>query len=67
MLIQEDLLLGTAWVDLVLGLGPSPHSGLLLPPFILSFSLLSNVHVYVQIYRADTCPISPYPKWLGWL
>ena len=44
-LIQEDLLLGMAWVDLVLGLGPSPHFGLLLPPFILAFSPLSNVHV----------------------
>ena len=65
MLAQEDFLLSTAWEALVLGPGPSP------PFWITSFSFYnslyppSNVHVQVQLSRVDTCPISPYPKWLG--
>ena len=46
--------------------------GLESPPFwIASSSFYTrfhsplNVHASVEIHRADTCPISPYPKWLG--
>ena len=39
MIIQEDILLGMAWVAPVLGLGLSPLSGLLSPSFILAFPL----------------------------
>ena len=38
---------------------------LLLFPFYTSIYHSSNVHVQVQRSRADTCSISPYPKWLG--
>ena len=34
-------------------------------PFYISLYPLSNVHVQVRLSRTDTCPISPYPKWLG--
>ena len=54
------------WEALVLGLFfPTPFSGLLTSPFILTFTPPSNVHVQVQLSRTNTCPISPYPKWLG--
>ena len=33
--------------------------------FYTSLYPLSNVHVWVRFSRTDTCPISPYPKWLG--
>ena len=33
--------------------------------FYISLYPLSNVHVQVRLSRTDTCPISPYPKWLG--
>ena len=42
-----------------------PPSELLLFPFYTRFYPSSNVHVQVQRSRTDTCPISPYPKWLG--
>ena len=38
---------------------------LLLFPFYTSIYPSSNAHVQVQLSRADTCPISLYPKWLG--
>ena len=40
-------------------------SGLLTSPIILTFTPPANVHVQVRLSRIDTCPISPYPKWLG--
>ena len=33
--------------------------------FYISLYPSSNVHVLVQLSRADICPISPYLKWLG--
>ena len=52
------------------GSGPWPWSQS--PSFwIASFSFYtslyppSSVHVQVQLSKVDTCPISPYPKWLG--
>ena len=33
--------------------------------FYISLCPSSNVHVWVRLSRTDTCPISPYPKWLG--
>ena len=39
---------------------------LLVPSSILYYlSLISTVHVQIQIYGVDTCPISPSPKSLG--
>ena len=45
--------------------GPPSQYIMLFSPFYTSFSPPSNVHVWVQFYRTDTCPISPYLKWLG--
>ena len=44
---------------------PALCSGLLTFPFILACvsSLLSTCRV--NFSKADTCPISPYPEWLG--
>ena len=33
--------------------------------FYTSMYPLSNVHMWVRFFRTDTCPISPYPEWLG--
>ena len=33
--------------------------------FYISMYPSSNVHVWVRLSRTDTCPISPYLKWLG--
>ena len=42
-----------------------PFPELLLFPFYTSLYPSSNVHVQVQLSRADICLISSYPKWLG--
>ena len=35
------------------------------PPFYTSFRPPPNVHVQIEIHRANTCPISLFPKSLG--
>ena len=44
---------------------PSPFLWTTYFSFYISLYPSSNVHVQVQLSRADTCPISLYPKWLG--
>ena len=65
MFAQEVFLLGTAWEALVLRLFSQPLFWIAYFSFYTSLYPPSNVHVQVQLSRADTCPISPYPKWLG--
>ena len=43
---------------------PSPFFWIAYFSFYLSLYPSSNVHVWVRLSRTDTCPISPYPKWL---
>ena len=42
---------------------PSPQIAYI--SFYINLYPLSNIHVQVRLSRTDTCPISPYPKWLG--
>ena len=65
MFAQEVFLLGMAWEALVLGLFSQPLFWIAYFSFYTSLYPPSNVHVYVQLSRTDTCPISPYLKWLG--
>ena len=65
MLAQEVFLLGTNWEALVLGLFSQPLFRIACFSLYISLYSLSYVHVYVRLSRTDTCPISPYPKWLG--
>ena len=44
---------------------PSPLSRSAYFSFYTGLYPLSNVHVWVRLSRTDTCPISPYPEWLG--
>ena len=48
-----------------LAIFPSPPYELLSFPFILAGVFLSFVHVQNRHSKTDTCPISPYPEWLG--
>ena len=65
MFAQEVFLLDTAWKALVLGLFSQPLFQIAYFSFYTSLYPPSNVHMQVQISRADTCPISSYLKWLG--
>ena len=65
MFAIEVFFLGMAWEALVLGLFSQPLFWIAYFSFYTSLYPSSNVHVQVQLFRADTCPISPYPKWLG--
>ena len=53
------------WEALVLGLFSQPPLWIACFSFYISLYPLSYVHVQVRLSRTDTCPINPYPKWLG--
>ena len=44
---------------------PNPLSGLLTFPFILACVPYLSSTCRVDFSKTDTCPISPYPEWLG--
>ena len=44
---------------------PSPLSGLLTFPFILACVPYPSSTCRIDFSKTDTCPISPYPEWLG--
>ena len=44
---------------------PSPPLGLLVPLFILVCIPYPSSTCRIDFSKTDTCPISPYPKWLG--
>ena len=44
---------------------PAPSPGLLVPPFILACIPYPSSTRRIDFSKTDTCPISPYPKWLG--
>ena len=44
---------------------PASSPGLLLFPFILTCLPYPMSMCGVQFSKVDTCPISPYPEWLG--
>ena len=44
---------------------PASLSGLLVPLFILVCILYPSSTCRINFSKTDTCPISPYPKWLG--
>ena len=44
---------------------PSPLSGFLLFPFILTCVPYPSSTCRIDFSQTDTCPISPYPEWLG--
>ena len=46
---------------------PSPSPGLLVPLFILVCIPYPSSTCGINFSKTDTCPISSYPKWLGWL
>ena len=48
-----------------LAIFPSPSPGLPVPPFILACIPYSSSTCRINFSKTDTCPISPYPKWLG--
>ena len=58
-------LLEAGWEALVFGHFSQPLPFDAYFSFYTSLYPLSNVHVWVRLSRTDTCPISPYPKWLG--
>ena len=43
---------------------PAPSPGLLVPPFILACIHYLSSTCRIDFSKTDTCPISPYPKWL---
>ena len=65
MFARGVFLLETVWEALVLGLFSQSLSWTAYFSFYSSFHSPPNVHVQVQLSRTDTCPISPYPEWLG--
>ena len=65
MFARGVFLLETIWEALVPGLFSQPLLWIAYFSFYISLYPSSNVHVWVQLFRTDTCPISPYPKWLG--
>ena len=44
---------------------PAPFSGLLTFPFILACIPYPTATCGVRFPKTDTCPINPYPEWLG--
>ena len=44
---------------------PAPSLGLLVPLFILACVPYPSSTCRIDFSKTDTCPISPYPKWLG--
>ena len=44
---------------------PSPLSGFLPFPFILTCVPYPSFTCRIDFSQTDTCPISPYPEWLG--
>ena len=48
-----------------LAIFPSPYSGLLIFPFILACIPYPTSRCGFDFFSTDTCPISPYPEWLG--
>ena len=44
---------------------PSLCSGLLTFPFILAYVPYPSSTCRIDFSKTDTCPISPYPEWLG--
>ena len=65
MFARGGFLLETVWEALVLGLFSQPLFWIAYFSFYISLYPSSSVHVWVRLSRTDTCPISPYPKWLG--
>ena len=44
---------------------PAPLSGLLTFPFILTCVSYPSYTCRIDFSKTDTCPINPYPEWLG--
>ena len=44
---------------------PAPFPGLLIFSFILASLPYPTSTCGVRFFKIDTCPISPYPEWLG--
>ena len=57
--------LEVGWEALVLAIFPSLCYGLLTFPFILACVPYPSSTCRVDFSKTDTCPISPYPEWLG--
>ena len=59
-------LLEAGWEALISGhFSELPFSRLLTFPFILACVPYLSSTCRIDFSKADTCPISPYPKWLG--